>query len=304
MTFRNKGVKNMMKKIRHSKFKNTGILFELLVRQTTADIISGNNDTKALKLIKKYFSGKSELSRELELYDTLVKERFNSESKARDLIEAVIKERQKLSNQKLRHEKYNLIKEIKDTFNIEDFFKSRIQNYKIYASAFKLFESATTEKALKPAESVSTKHTIIEHIIQKPVEGKEQLPLDKTMEEYLKQGKDMRLLSYKLLVDKFNDKYKNLDVNQKQLLKEYINNVANTNSLRQYVDSEVDKVKSEIESFVLKVKDNVTAIKLKEVASQLDNLKKGQTVKDSQVVSLMRYYELVKELKNTLKEVK
>ena len=62
--------------------------------------------------------------------------------------------------------------------------------------------------------------------------------------EYEKQDKDMRLLSYKILVEKFNKKYGNLTTPQRNLLKHFINNISNTNSLREYIESEVTKLKS------------------------------------------------------------
>lgn len=291
-----------MKQIRHSKFKNTGILFELLVRQTTADVLKNSDDSGAIKMIQKYFGSKTELSKELSLYQTLVKEKFNSESKARDLIEAVIRERQKLSNQKLRKEKYNLIKEIKDKYDTDSFFQSRIDNYRVYASIYKLFEETINDgkSFLRPADAVSTKYTIIEHITKNPITTSQE-KTDRLIQEYKKQEKDLQLLSYKILVDKFNEKYSVLDGHQKKLLKEYINNISNTNSLRDYVNGEVDRVKKEIETVIPTINDDVTVIKLKEVAHQINNLKKGHVVKDNQILSLMRYYELVKELSNARK---
>jgi hypothetical protein len=67
-----------MKNLKHSKFKNTGVLFELLVRQVASDTLN-NNDSKAIPLIKKYFAKSNELAKELNLYQTLVKEKFSKE---------------------------------------------------------------------------------------------------------------------------------------------------------------------------------------------------------------------------------
>jgi hypothetical protein len=71
-----------MKNIKHSKFKNTGFIFELLVRQITSEIMSGNTNSKAEKILKEFFSSKKELSKELKLYQYLINEKYNSESKA------------------------------------------------------------------------------------------------------------------------------------------------------------------------------------------------------------------------------
>lgn len=288
-----------MAKVKHSKFKNTNILFELLVRQITADILEGVDDSKSLKILKKYFNGTSILSRELGLYQALIQEKFNSESRAKDLISAVLEERKKLSNKKLRSEKYNLIKELKEEYDIDQFFSSPISNYKEMASVYKLFENETTSKKMKPADKIKNNNTLIEHITKK--ETKNSQDSNTLLEDFKQQSKDLRLLSYKILIDRFNEKYDGLDENQKLLIREYINNISNTNSLRSKINQEVDKVKLEIENYIPKVEDKTIKIKLNEVLKHIDNLKKGKVVKDEQVVSLLKYYELLKELKNVKK---
>lgn len=280
-----------MKKIKHSKFKNTGILFELLAGQMTADVLSSKDHSDSVKLVKEFFAGHQQLGQELSLYQTLLKEKFNSENKAKDLIVAVLESRKSLSNVKLRREKYNLIKKIKENYDVDNFFSSRIQNYRILASIYKLFEHATSDTKLLPSEEVTARYTLIEHITSiKPKTEEAKLLIEN--------DKDLRLLTYKIMIDRFNEKYNNsLDKRQRKLLKEYIHNISNTNSLREFVDAEVDTVKHDIESYIPKIKDKVVKIKLTEVANQIPNLKRGKLVKDDQIVSLMRYYELLKEIK-------
>ncbi len=280
-----------MKKIKHSKFKNTGILFELLAGQMTADVLSSKDHSDSVKLVKEYFSGHQQLGQELNLYQTLLKEKFNSENKAKDLIVAVLESRKTLSNVKLRREKYNLIKKIKENYDVDNFFSSRIQNYRILASIYKLFEHATSDIKLEPSEEVTARYTLIEHITSvKPKTEEVQLLMEN--------DKDLRLLTYKIMIDRFNEKYNHsLDKRQRKLLKAYIHNISNTNSLREFVDAEVDSVKQEIEFYIPKIKDKVVKIKLTEVSNQILNLKRGKLVKDDQIVSLMRYYELLKEIK-------
>lgn len=280
-----------MGKIRHSKLKNTGILFELLAGQMTADILSSKDESESVKLVKEFFNGYKQLGKELSLYQTLLKEKFNTENKAKDLISAVLESRKNLSNVKLRREKYNLIKKIKENYDVDNFFSSRIQNYRILASIYKLFEHSTSETKLAPTEEVTARYTLIEHITSNPSKTEE-------VQLLIENDKDLRLLTYKIMIDRFNEKYNNsLNKPQKNLLKEYIYNISNTNSLREYVDTEVDNVQSEIESYIPKIKDEVVKIKLTEVTNQILTLKRGKLVKDDQIVSLMRYYELAKETK-------
>ncbi len=286
----------MSKRVKHSKIKNTGILFELLSRQITQDIISDDKKSKSIDLLKKYFNENTEIGRENQLYQVLVKTNYNSTAKAQRLIEAVLKSRSKINNKKLKNEKYNLIKSISENYKTEDFFRSRIPNYKVYASVYKLFLSESIE-SLNPLDEVDSNFTIIEHITGKKIPSSVKDDTE-VIKEFKGQDKDLRLLSYQLMVDNFNKKYKTLNTPQKNLLKEYINNISNTNSLREFVNDEVQKIKTTLESHVPNISDDITRIKLQEAVNQIENLTKGRIVKDKQVISLMRYYELIKELDN------
>jgi hypothetical protein len=285
----------MSQKVKHSKIKNTGILFELLSRQITVDVMNDGGKSRAVEMLKKFFNEESELGKENQLYQALLRENYNSTRKAEKLLDVVLRAREKLQNKKLRTEKYNLIKEIKKNYVVEDFFRARIPNYKVYASIYKTFLSETTP-VFDPKDEVDSTFSIIEHITRNKVKPRN--TDSKVISEFKKEDKDLRLLSYQLMVDNFNGKYKSLNSMQRNLLKEYVNNISNTNSLREFVDSEVVKIKKILSKFLPMVSDKVTKIKLTEAIKQSGNLSKGKIVKDKQVVSLMRYYELIKELHN------
>ena len=285
----------MAQRVKHSKIKNTGILFELISRQITVDVMNGDDKSKSVEMLKKFFNEKTELGKENQLYQVLLKENYNSSHKAEKLVDAVVKARQKLQNKKLRTEKYNLIKEIKENYLVEDFFRARIPNYKVYASIYKKFIVETTP-ITNPSEEVESTFSIIEHITRNKTKPKN--TESQVISEFKGEDKDLRLLSYQLMVDNFNGKYKKLNSMQRNLLKEYINNISNTNSLREFINGEVKKVKEILNKILPKVDDDITKIKLSEAIKQVDTIKKGKIVKDKQVVSLMRYYELIKELHN------
>ena len=282
----------MSNKIKHSKVRNTGILFELITRQITADIIE-NKDGLAVGLLKKYFSPTTQLGKEYELYKILTTENYKSESKANHLIEAVIKTYNKINRSQLRREKYNLVSEIKNSYNVNEFFMARIPNYKVYASVYKLFESINITD---PSTETDARFTIIESITKRKKEDK--VVENKTIAGYKKSEKDLRLLTYQVLVEKFNKKYKSLSEQQKGLLRRYINNISNTNQLKEFVEKESIKVKKQLQSFLPNIDDEVTSIKLKEAIKQSDKLLRGRIVEDNQVITLMRYYQLLKELKD------
>ncbi len=282
-----------MKKIKHSKIKNTGILFELLLRQVSTDVMRGNADSKALAIIKEHFGKGAEIYKELELYQALMKNKFNTNRKADVLLETVLQVRKRLNNAKIRKEKYSIIKEITSCYGVEDFFSSQIPNYTEYASIYKLFESVVSTEPFDSMDITKAKHTLVEHIAgkRKPIIEKK----SEVLEDYEKQPEDVRLLTTKILIDKFNHKYSALSVPQKALLREYINNVSN--SLRKYIDIQLPSLKKQLADLSPKIDDKVTKIKLAEVAKQLDLLAHGKTVRDEQVSILLKFYSLIDEMK-------
>ena len=276
-----------MGKLKHSKFKNTGILFELLVRQIASDTLS-DNTCYATKIIQNHFKKGSQLARELKLYQSLTKENFDSQYKAQEFLNIILKERAKLNESVLRREKYNLIKSIKNSYIIEDFFKYRVSNYREMASAYKLFENV---ESTSPKEYVDCKNTIFEAITTDKVVIKEEV----VSEEYSKQPKEVRLLAYKFLVDSFNSKYSGLSESQKLILKNYINNIDNSDTLRKFVVSEVAKLRRELK--LIKISDKVTKIKLNETINLIRELTKHKVVNENQILALLRYNQLLEELR-------
>ena len=286
-----------MKKIKHSKVKNTGVLFELLVKQITLEVLNGDKTENARKIVKEFFAPNTELNKELRLYDLLLKEKYASESRAEKFVDTVADAHNKLNQLKLSKEKYNLIKEVNSKFELEQFLSSPVTNYKVLASIYKVFESKKSDN-YDIKDVFNSKVTLIENIISRPVvTNTKQSDSDKLVETYKQQDKDLRLLTYKILVETFNKKYTNLDENQKNLLKQYINNISNTSKFKDYVSVELPKIISELKEINSKIKDKVTKIKLAETVSVLEKAKIGKTVSDSYVSSIMLSYELIKELK-------
>ena len=289
-----------MKKIKHSKFKNTGVLFELLVRQITLEVLNGDKTENAKNIVREFFGPTTELNKELRLYDILLKEKYSSETKADRLVETVCDAHTKLNQLKLSKEKFNLIKEVSAKFDIEQFLSSPITNYKVLASIYKVFESKR-ENSYDIKDIFNSKITLIENITSKPSQLVKPTEDKKLIETYKQQDKDLRLLTYKILVETFNKKYTNLDDSQKNLLKEYINNITNTTKFKDYVGTQLPTIVAELKSIKSKVEDKVTTIKLSETISVLEKMKMGKSVTDGQVSSIMLSYELIKELKSKLK---
>ena len=287
-----------MKKIKHSKFKNTGILFELLVRQITLEVLNGDKTEKAKGIVQEFFRQGTELNKELRLYDLLVQEKYSTESRAEKFIDTVNEAHTKIDGAKLKREKFNLVKKINESFDMDSFLSSPISNYKVLASIYKIFESKYQEQ-YDIKDVFNSKITLIENITSKPATGKREAK-KKIVEEYRKEDQDIRLLTYKILVETFNKKYSLLNQSQKTLLREYINNVNNTSKFKDYVGNEIPNIVAELKSISNKISDKVTTIKLNETISLLENTKIGKVVSDKQVSSLMMSYELIKELKTRI----
>ena len=278
--------------IKHSKYKNTGILFELLVRQITADTLSGK-DSKATHILKKYFV-KTELGREYKLYETITKHKNLTEGKAEVVINSVIESSKNLNRGALKRQKYNLIQEISKHYNLEEFFQTKLSNYKSYAALYTLVEIYNSELLSTPDQIIVNKIAILENLTTKPINKKK--VEDDLMVEFQSYDKDLRILTYKVLLEKFNGKYASLNDNQKSVLKEFINSVDSTPKLRDFYNTKITEIKTTLTKQVKKVTDKAIQIKLNEVNNMLAPLGKTANVGNDDLVNLLQYYELLEEL--------
>ena len=278
-----------MNKFKHSKLRNTGLLFEFLLRQVTVDVLNKKKESPALKIIKKQFNEHTEIGKELALYNLIMTKKFKSDKKADFFLSEVIRQRGKLNNMNLRREKYNIIASIKESYDVNQLFSSKVPNYKVFASVYKLFEGINEMGADEKTESY---FIVVENVTTlRHSKEKSYIP-----EEF--KDKDLRILSYKTLLEKFNKKYTNLSDEQKYVLKEYISNISNTNNFSSFVETQIPKLKKKLNGKVKKVKDKVLKIKLQEAINCVDKfcLNESKQTDDNSVVQLLRYYELDKEL--------
>ena len=281
-------------KLKHNKFKNTGILFELLTRQITADIMS-NKESAAVDIVKNYFS-RGELAKEYKLYQALTKANALSEIKAETVLSSTIKLSERLNRTSLRKEKYNLIKEIKKHYDLEEFFKAKIHNYKAYAAVYNLIEAQISSEFIEPTFVIENKVTLLEFLTKQNVDKNK--VEDQVMTEYAAQDKNTRALISKIMIEKFNEKYANLLPEQRDVLKIYINKISNTVSLRDYVNESFANIKNTLTELTDKVVDQRTQIKLKELQSIIKPIDKHESVKDEDILNLLQFHELIHEIKS------
>ena len=279
--------------IKHSKYKNTGILFELLVRQVTADTLNGDQ-SPALNIIKEFFV-KSELGKELKLYETLTKSKKINESRSNLLVQTLLESSKKLNRKTLKREKYNLINEIKKHYNLDEFFKTKLPNYKTQAAFYTLVEAQSSVEMISPDQIVANKYNILEHLTLGPVNPEK--VKDEVLQEFQTYDKDVRMLTYKILLEKFNGKYSDLYASQKEVLKEFITSVDSTPKLRTFYNNRIQQLKEELAIISNTIADKAVQIKLNEVLPLIVEIEKNQPIRNENIVDLLQYCELVEELK-------
>jgi len=279
--------------IKHSKYKNTGILFELLVRQVTADTLNGV-DSAAIKVIQKYFV-KSELGKEYKLYEALTKTTTLTEGRANILVQTLLESSKKLNRRALKREKYNLINEIKDSYNLEEFFKTKLPHYKVHAAYYMLSEVQNTEALVDTNIIVNNKMTLLEHLSNSDISTKK--VEEDLLKEFQSYDKDTRILTYRILMEKFNGKYDGLYPSQKAVLRQYVNSVDSTPVLREFYNTEVVKIKIQLNELLSQITDKVIKIKINEVNSLIEEIDKKSNITSDNIVNILQYLELVEELK-------
>jgi hypothetical protein len=278
--------------VKHSKYKNTGILFELLVRQITTDTLDGK-DSPAKDILKKYFV-KTELGREYKLYETLLKKTSLTETKANIVVSTLTDSSLTLNRSVIKRQKYNLISEIQKHYDLNEFFNHKLPNYKVFAAFYTLLEITNTPQAVNPVQTINNKVTILEHLTAAQI--KEDKIRDEVMDEFSKADKDVRFIAYKMLLESFNTKYDDLHQNQKLILKEFITSVDNTPRLKEFYTNKIIEIKEELTSLNAKTKNEVTKIKINEIISIITPPAKNSKVTDNDLVDLLQYYDLINEL--------
>ena len=278
-------------KIKHNKYKNTGILFELLVRKITADTLS-NGNSKAATLVKKYFT-KSELANENKLYQVINNSISLSEGKAESVLSTVLDMSRKLDGEKLAKEKYNLIREIKENFDMNDFFGAKIKNYKLLASTYVLLESYNDKKFANPESIITSKITILEHITSHP---DIKMSLSPLVEELMSLDKGTRALTYKIMLEKYNTKFDGLSKEQKEVLKEYINSASDAPKLKEFLNTKFKGISAVLKENVGKIEDPALKIKIQEVINLIAPILETRKLKDDHLVALLQYLDLSNEI--------
>lgn len=282
-------------RIKHSKYKNTGLIFELLVKQIAADTLN-KKDSAAVNILKNNFTGKTPLVREFRLYEFILKNKSVSQAKAESIVSTIIEIARSIDKGKLKKQKYNLIKEIKDNYSLDEFFSISVKDYKPLAALYCLLEAHKVTDLIDPNFLVDNKTTILEHLTK--IEQDKEEVRDNLIEEYAKYDKDLKLLTFKILLEKFNNKYGDLLPEQKNILREFITSVDSSTRLRNIVNEELKNLKSSLKKINKNINDEIVSIKLQEIIKTIKPVNKTKKVTDNNLINIMQYHELVQELRN------
>lgn len=272
--------------MKHNKIKNTGLIFEILSRLVMRETLDGQ--TTALSLVKKHFKQNSELVKELKLYQSLCQPTAHNPN---ELLDLTIKSKRNLNKAKLAEEKYQLIRSINSNYIPDVFFKTKTTNYRLTASIFKLLEY---DASADPDSFLSSKKMVIETLTGSNI------PVVQETEMILRQqDSDIRKLSFKLIVEKFNEKYRSLGPRQKTLLQNYINEDINKPDFKDYVVREVSYIVESLNQAINRTSDEIVKIKLNEVIQLTQSIVTSRQIKEEHLGAMLKYYELIDEMKKT-----
>ena len=275
--------------VKHSKYKNTGLLFELLVRQITTDTLNDIN-SPAINTLKKYFVN-TELGKEYKIYEQLSNFKNLSEVKSEMVISSLLEAAAKLNREEVQKQRYNLIKEIKKSYDVSKFFKAKVSNYTIYAALNNLIENQNNRN-ITPEDTINNKVTLLEHLVKESTPNAE----DVLMEEYMKYPKDVKILTHRIMLEKFNAKYDNFSTDQKEILKEVVTSIDNTGKLRDYYNIKIVETVKRVQGKIDTLKDEVLKIKLQEVLKHIKPVDNTKKVSNDDIVNLLQYSELLEHL--------
>ena len=285
-------------KIKHSKYKNTGLLYELLVKQITSDLVA-RKDSPAVNILRKYFGNKeSALTQEFGLYKTIQESRGMSTVKADSLISAALRASKRINLAELKSQKYAIISEIQKNYDLESFFSVPVADYRMLAAVYCLFEAERSTDLIDPQSIVTNKVTLLEHMTSR-FQSQDQVK-DALIEEFSNYDKDLRLLTFKVLLEKFNNKYADLLPEQKQVLKQFIT-LGPSKRLREFINEEFTKLSTALTEYLQKFPQSIEKIKLQEAIKIINTpVAPTEKVSDTHLVNILQFYELLNECKKVL----
>lgn len=277
---------------KHNKKRNSGLVFEFLVRQMSSDMLDGNaaRYAKAVDITRRYFSEGMILSKEKQLHDVLRNTRGVTESRARRVLAEVMRHSRALDSKTLEIKKNNLIKECNYAFGQDFFVRHRVPEYRLLGSVQIILDACRS------------KHTLTENVANLELEEAVVRYMTTSAPAPITESKKEEIDSFvcALASKRFREKYGNsLSKRQNSLLEAFVYSSMNgdESSLFEYMNNEKASILKTIrESKVIKeiVEDDVMRSKLDEAEKRLVGMGTGNV--EEAVKEIMLYQKLAEEL--------
>ena len=284
-----------MVKIKHSKLKNTGLIYQVLVRNISIDILQNKDNSPAINILKNNFKYGTQLNQQYLLYNILLTNKVKNMQQAQLLLNEVLQLHNRLDKKKLLQQKYNVVQQIKQYYILQNLFLTRILEYKILASIYKVFQSRLVIQSYDPVDIINSKQIVLQYLTN-TLQVKQQN--NQIIQNFIRQDRDTQILAYKLLIERFNNKYKNsLNQDQKLLLNKYMHSFSNVGILKQYLQINIPIVINTIQQINKNITDNVVKIKIDQVLHQLNTITQSKIIKDNHIIALLKTFSLIQQLK-------
>lgn len=274
---------------KHSKLKNTGVLYELLTRQVAVDIINSKPPV-ALNLIKRFFNKNSELAKEYSIYQSIINNRGLDATKSSVLLESIKDSYSSINTKKIQEEKYRLIEEINKSYD-NNFWSARVDSYKLHASVFHLLESINGSQFSDPLKLAESKLTIMEHLM----ETKEKTEIDTILEDYRKYNDVQRKYIFQQMSSHVQKRLANMNTAQRNFMLDYMTFGTGV-KMTAIINENIDRLKKQLLEHSYSA-DDPTRVKLKEVVHQLNHIKSNRA-NDADIIRILEHMDLVDELNN------
>ncbi len=282
----------MGSQFKHRKKRNSGLIYEFLVRRLSRAMVDKDKmaSQKTLEILRKYFADGTVLAEEREVFEVIRKARGLTEAAARRILAEVQKAVRKMDARKIDIKKSNLIKEINYAFGQGFFNEHRVPEYRLLASIQMMVDACRTGGIL--TESVA-EIQLEEGLVQYMTTKGEYSVRQPTQS-------DVDALVMRMVAKRFEEKYsKSLIPSQKVLLEKYMRSqiTGDHESLYKIIDGEIKRVKESLEraSIMKEVREDPAMMeKLSEVCERID---KGKSL-DETVQDLMLYQKLIEEIES------
>ena len=271
----------------HNKKRNVGVIYEILVKYIARCLVEKNDRERkiASKIIRKYYAPDTEIYKEYRLFKSLVETTVSNNSVAGSIMFEAKKASKNLDEAKLDKEKSNLIREVNYQLNSSDVYKTKVDNYRLYAT----IQTVLNEWRKDFPSDIQMLATYEDKITTWLLESKKNDEFD------IDDKKDVDSFVVKIMAEKFNDRYgSNLCQEQKTLLRKYVFS-GGSDSVREEVETMVEVAKQRLLNY--STDSDYVMSKVTRVATKI-NEHDFSVLNDETVSKALTLISMIKQLEN------